>query len=235
MQRSYECWNSAHLGRPMELLWFGWSGYPVVCFPTSLGRFYQYEDMGTVARLAEKIDAGFMQLVCVDSVDAESWYDEAGPPARRGARQNDYDAYLSEELIPYVRDRAQRGDLGAFGCSFGGYHAANLAGRRPDAVTKAVCLSGVYDVHRFLGDYWDDNDYYNSPMAYIRNMDAEWTARLAGIEWVVATGEYDTLADENRAFARLLSDKGIPNRAEIWPGVFGHDWPFWNDAVVRLL
>ena len=235
MQRSYERWDSAQLGRPMEFLWFGWSGYPVICFPTSMGRFYQYEDMGTIERLAAKIDAGFLQLVCVDSVDAESWYNEAAAPAQRGRRQEQYDEYLTQELIPYVQRRAQRPDVGTFGCSFGGYHAANLAGRSPEIVTKAVCLSGVYDVHRFLGGYWDDTDYYNCPSAYIANMDADWCARLARIDWVIATGEYDSLADENRKFAQLLAGKGIPNHAEIWPGVFGHDWPFWNDAVTRLL
>ena len=66
-------------------------------------------------------------------------------------------------------------------------------------------------------------------------MDAEWTARLARIEWVVATGEFDSLVEDNRRFAALLSAKGIPNHSEIWPGIFGHDWPFWNEAVQRLL
>jgi esterase/lipase superfamily enzyme len=235
MQRSYERWDSAQLGRPMEFLWFGWSGFPVICFPTSLGRFYQYEDMGTVARLADKIDAGFLQVVCVDSVDAESWYAEGADPAASGRRQEQYDAYLRSELMPYVRSRAQRDDAGVFGCSFGAYHAANFAGRHPDLVTKAVCFSGVYDIHRFLGGYWDETDYYNCPTAYIPNMDPEWTARLAAIDWVIATGEYDSLADENRNFSRILREKGIPNHCEIWPGVFGHDWSFWNDAVVRLL
>jgi esterase/lipase superfamily enzyme len=235
MQRSYEVWNSTSLGRPMELLWFGWSGYPVVCFPTSLGRFVQYEDQGTVAQLAAKIDAGYLQIVCVDSVDAESWYDDAIPPAARGLRHQQYDAYLRHELAPYVQARAQRPDMGVFGCSFGGYHAANFACRYPDLVTKAVCFSGVYDIHRFLGGYWDDVDYYNCPSAYVPNMDADWTARLARIEWVIATGEYDSLVDENRKFSGILSAKGIPNHTEIWPGVFGHDWPFWNGNIARLL
>ena len=46
MQRSYERWDSAQLGRPMEFLWFGWSGYPVVCFPTSMGRFHPIRGHG---------------------------------------------------------------------------------------------------------------------------------------------------------------------------------------------
>jgi esterase/lipase superfamily enzyme len=204
-------------------------------FPTSMGRFFQYEDMGTVARLGDKLEAGYLQLVCVDSVDAESWYDEAAPPALRARRQEQYDAYLRDEVLPFVRERAQRPDAGTFGCSFGGYHAANVAARHPESIAKAVCLSGIYDVGRFVDGYWDDTVYFNSPLDYIANMDRGWTERLARIEWVVATGEYDSLVADNRRFGALLSAKGIPNHTEIWPGVFGHDWPFWNEAVTRFL
>jgi len=219
----------------MELLWFGWAGFPVLMFPTSMGRYFQYEDMGLVAQLGAKLDAGLLQLVCVDSVDAESWYNESAPPSFRARRHEQYDAYLRDEVLPFVRARAQRPDAGTFGCSFGGYHAANFAGRHPEFVTKAVCFSGIYDVHRFVDGYWDDTIYFNSPMDYIANMDAGWSARLAKVEWVVATGEYDSLVADNRNFGALLNAKGIPNHTEIWPGVFGHDWPFWNDAVKRLL
>jgi esterase/lipase superfamily enzyme len=36
-------------------------------FPTSGGRFYEFEDHGVVAALAAKIDSGQLQLYCVDS------------------------------------------------------------------------------------------------------------------------------------------------------------------------
>ncbi len=235
MQRSYESWYSNALGRKMEFLWFGWSGYPVLAFPTSMGRFFQYEDTGLVGALASKIEAGYLQLVCVDSVDAESWYADSAPPELRGVRHEQYDGYLARELVPYVRERSRFAQAGTFGCSFGGYHAANFAGRHPELVSKAVCFSGIYDVHRFVGSYWDDRDYFNSPATYIPNMDGECLARLAHVEWVVATGEYDSLVEDNRRFAAMLAAKGLPVHTEIWPGVFGHDWPFWNEAVQRLL
>src|ERR1700693_51919 len=210
MLRRHEWWASPNLERPMELLWFGWAGFPVLMFPTSMGRYFQYEDMGLVAQLGAKLDAGLMQLVCVDSVDAESWYNESAPPSQRARRHEQYDAYLREEVLPFVRDRAQRADAATFGCSFGGYHAANFAGRHPELVTKAVCFSGIYDVHRFVDGYWDDAIYFNSPTDYIANMDAAWAARLASVEWIVATGEYDSLVADNRNFGALLSAKGIP-------------------------
>jgi len=235
MQRQYEKWFSPALGREMELLRFGWSGFPVILFPTSMGRFFQYEDSGLVAHLGDKLERGQLQLFCVDSVDAESWYDERIHPIFRGRRHLDYDAYLRHEVVPYVRDRAQREDLGVFGCSFGAYHAANFAGRHPELITKSVCFSGVYDVGRFNDGHWDDTAYFNSPARYIANMEGPVLDRVRGIEWVIATGEFDSLVDDNRRFDAVLAAKGVPHHTEIWPGINGHDWPYWNEAVVRLL
>lgn len=80
MRREYHAWVSHHLGRTMEFLWLGERGYPVLLFPTSMGRFWQNEDMGITGALAEKVDAGYIQLVCVDAVDTESWYNRNAPP-----------------------------------------------------------------------------------------------------------------------------------------------------------
>src|SRR5262245_25520952 len=74
MNREYHRWHSPSLGREMELLVFGHAGARVLVFPTSLGRFYQWEDFGMVSTLAEQLEQGWIQLYCVDSVDSESWY-----------------------------------------------------------------------------------------------------------------------------------------------------------------
>jgi esterase/lipase superfamily enzyme len=234
MVRRYEYWDSPALGRRMELLWFGDRGLPVVMFPTSMGRFFQYEDTKLIEALRAEVDAGVVQCICVDSVDEESWYSDAAPPDRV-RRHDQYDRYVRDELVPLVRERTQRDRIASFGCSFGGYHAANLAGRYPETIVKAVCFSAIYDVTRFLDGYWDDSCYFHSPAAYIANMDEGWIRRLAGVEWVIATGEFDSLVDDNRRFSSLLASKGVPHHTEIWPGVFGHDWPFWNANVSRLL
>jgi esterase/lipase superfamily enzyme len=218
----------------MEYLWFGDRGRPVLMFPTSMGRFYQNEDFGLTGALADKVDAGFLQLVCVDSVDDESWYNKRVPPRDRVRRHDDYDRYLRDEMLPFIEDRAG-GNVVTVGASFGAYHAANLAGRYPGRVTKAICLSGLYDVYQFLDGYWDDLCYYHTPQAYIENMDAGWLDRLRQVEWVVATGEQDSLVAQNRTFADLLGCKGQHIRSEFWPGVFGHDWPFWNENIRRFV
>src|SRR5919199_5105648 len=100
MHRSYHNWYSPALGRHMELLLFGHYGAPVIVFPTSQGRFYEWEDRGMVATLGEHLERGWVQLICVDSVDAESWYATYRHPAQRALRQEQYERYLLNEVLP---------------------------------------------------------------------------------------------------------------------------------------
>jgi len=103
VNREYRKWYSGRLGREMELLIFGHAGLPVVVFPTSAGRFYQFEDNGMVRSLEEKIDAGALHLFCADSIDAESWYNRHAPPRWRIARHLLYEEYILHEILPLVR------------------------------------------------------------------------------------------------------------------------------------
>ncbi|HXG57935.1 MAG TPA: alpha/beta hydrolase-fold protein [Thermoanaerobaculia bacterium] len=235
MYREYVRWWSPSLGRDMEALWFGQFGRPVMLFPTSAGRFYENEDFKLTDSLADKVDRGEIQLVLVDTVNDESWYNRSVPPAVRAARHVQYDAYLRNEMVPYIFNRAQRGDLAVYGASFGAYHAANFAARYPDVVSRAICFSGIYDIHSFLDGWWDDNCYFHCPTAYIPNMNGEWVAKLSRVDWIIATGEYDTLLDKNQSFAGMLSSKGIPNHFEVWRWAFGHDWPWWRENLRRFV
>jgi esterase/lipase superfamily enzyme len=235
MYREYVRWWSPSLGREMEFLWFGKFGRPVLMFPTSAGRFFENENMGLAGALTDKVEAGEVQLVLVDSVNEESWYNKSVHPAVRAARHVQYDNYLRHELVPYIFNRAQRGDLAVYGASFGAYHAANFAARYPEVVSRAICFSGVFDIYSFVDGYWDDNCYFNCPTAYIPNFDAEWVGKLSRTGWVIATGEYDSLVQNNRDFSALLWSKGIAHHFEIWPGQFGHDWPWWKEHLRRFV
>ena len=79
MNREYHKWHSPALGRDMEILVFGHGGTPVLVFPTSMGRFYDYENRGMIAAVGDKYENGQLQAFCVDSVDAESSPGADGP------------------------------------------------------------------------------------------------------------------------------------------------------------
>src|SRR5438105_1589462 len=220
----------------MELLTFGHAGHPMIWFPTSKGRFYQNEDFGLVGAVEDWIDQGRLQICCVDSVDDESFYATDRPPADRIRRHDQYDRYVYSEVVPFLRAKGStQARIGTLGASFGAYHAVNFGLRHPDVCDKAIGFSGKYDIHSFLDGYWDETCYFHCPTANIPNMDGEWVGKLSRIGWVIATGEHDTLVQKNRDFSALLGAKGIPNYLEIWPGVFGHDWPWWRENLRRFV
>jgi len=140
MNREYHKSYSRELHRDMELLTFGSGGQPVLIFPTSMGRFFDYENRGMVGAIAPKIDSGQLQLFCLDSVDSESWYNKAVQPRERVRRHIAYERYLINELLPWIRSRNQSAGLGVAGCSFGGYHSVNFALRHPDLVSHCVSM-----------------------------------------------------------------------------------------------
>jgi esterase/lipase superfamily enzyme len=232
MNREYHRWDSPILGRPMELLWFGHPGRPHLWFPTSQGRFYQAEDFGLVGAVAELIEQGQIQVCCLDSLDAESYYAQDKHPAERIARHDQYDRYILDEVVPFAQSRSAGARLTTLGCSFGAYHAVNFGFRHPDVVDKVVGLSGKYDITAFLDGYWDNTAYYHCPTHYVPNMGPDWLARLAGLDITIATGQDDNILEGTQQLLRTLRHKHIPHRGDIWDSPYGHDWPWWQ-AMVR--
>ena len=99
MHREHHRWFSPTLGRDMDLLLFGHGGAKVVVFPTSKGRYFEWEDRGMMWSLREHLDRGWLQICCVDSVDAESWYAYHLHPGARAWRHELYDRYVVNEVL----------------------------------------------------------------------------------------------------------------------------------------
>jgi len=231
LQRDYSKEFSHRLGRDMEILHFGHAGRPLLVFPTSMGRFYQWEDFGMVGGLADFIDSGRIQLVCVDSVDGESWYARDRHPADRVRRHLEYEAYILDEVLPRMP-----GSAIACGTSFGALHAVLLAARHPTRVGGFIALSGAYDTSPWLDGYHDDSTYFTNLFAFLPGLtDEAYLGPLrAQHPKVIATGEQDPNVEDSRQLAGLLRDDGVQVGLEIWPG-WAHDWPYWKDMMRRYL
>ena len=231
MNREYRKWWSPALEREMELLVFGDRGTPVIVFPTSMGRFYQWEDFGLVGHMAGRIDEGWLQLWCVDSVDAESFYAKTRPWQERVARHVAYERHVVDEVVPAVRSANPVEFLMAAGASFGAFHAVTLAARRPGVIRKAVGLSGAYDSARWLDGRRDGDAYFVNPLAFLPDLtDERHLAPLRATEIVIATGREDPNVEESRRVAALLQEKGVPASLHLWDG-WAHDWPYWKEMV----
>ena len=236
MNREYHKGLSNRLGREMELLAFGHSGTPVVVFPTSGGRFYEFEDRGMISALAGKIDAGQLQVFCVDSVDMESWYNRQAPPRWRIARHLQYEAYLLTEVVPFIRDKNSDPHLVALGCSFGGYHAANFALRHPDIFAGMLSMSGAFDISSFLDGYYDQECYFNLPTHYLPNLSDPWYFdHYRRNTYVLATGWDDQCLGPNQTLDRILSERGISHQFHVWDTQNSHDWPTWQRMLQQYL
>jgi esterase/lipase superfamily enzyme len=229
MHREYHKWYSPRLGRDMELLVHGHAGLPVIVFPTSQGRFYEFEDRGMIASIGYKIDNGEVQLYCVDSVDAESWYNRAVPPRWRIARHMSYEGYITEEVLPLVYLKNWSPKRISLGASFGGYHAVNIALRHPDKFTGFLSMSGAFDLQKFLNGYHDSDVYFNIPPQYVPNLHDSWQMdRYRQNSFLFASGWDDHCLQESRHLAGILQAKGVPCRMDIWDTYNSHDWPTWQ-------
>ena len=70
----------------------------LLVFPTSMGKFFEYEDRGMIGVLAPKIEAGELQVFCPDGVDTESWYNKNVHPRVRVLRHLQYERYILHEF-----------------------------------------------------------------------------------------------------------------------------------------
>lgn len=228
MHREYQRWFSRTLGRDMEMLVFGHSGRPVIVFPTSMGAFFEYEDRGMVGALADKLDAGELQLYCVSTLDKETFYAKMVGPRDRIKRYLQYEDYITNEVMPFIIQQNGSTTAGVTGCSFGAYHAMVMALRHPDIFTSCISMGGAFDIMRFLHGYFDEDAYLLSPAHFLPNLTDPWfLERCRQNKWVLVTGERDICRADTEHAARLLSHKDIPHSLHVWGDGSIHDWPEW--------
>lgn len=236
MKREYCKWFSSSLGREMELLVFGHGGLPVLVFPTSGGRFYEFEENGMVAAVAQGVAEGRLQFFCVDSVNEESWYNRNVPARWRIARHVQYEKYILEEVLPLIWSWNGGERPVALGCSLGGFNAASIALRHPTTFKGFLSLSGIFDPTRFLHGYYDEDVYFHSPPHFMANLnDPRELAKYQGNMYVLATGDHDQCWDANERMAEVLRGKNIAHRLDVWGDGTRHDWPWWRRMIQTYL
>jgi esterase/lipase superfamily enzyme len=227
MRRDYHAWGSPILGRRMELLAFGHDGPPVFVFPTSMGSFYEYEDRGMVAALADKIETGALRLICLQTVDDESFYANRHP-RERIERYLTWERSLLDEVVPFARHVSGHETFGVTGCSFGAYHAFTMALRHPDVFTSCIAMGGAFEIARFLDGYYDQDAYLLSPTHFLPSLADPWFLdRYRRNKWVLVTGEADICRAPTEQAAALLAHKSIPHSLHVWGDGSHHDWPEW--------
>jgi esterase/lipase superfamily enzyme len=242
MNREYYKWFSTSLQRKMELLIFGHAGRVVLLFPTRMARFYDYENWKVIEALEPQINAGEMQVYCVDSIDAESFYNKNISPAERIKRHLQYEAYIIEEVIPFMYVKNGTTIFEVAGCSMGAFHAVNLAFKHPLLFKKVIGMSGRYDLtismqhfNDLFDGYRNEDIYYNMPLQYVPNITDEGTLNaIRNIEVVLVIGQVDPFLPNDQEFSGKLREKGINHQFYIWDG-YAHKPKYWSKMVQLYL
>ena len=224
MKREYHRWFSKHVNREIELLVFGHAGAPVLFFPTRTAHFYDYENWKIIEAMQDKIDAGYLQVYCVDSTDIDSFYNTDIHPSERILRYTYYESYIMNEVVPFIKKRNKNKYRIVAGCSLGAYHAVNIGLKHPQHFSKILGMSGRYNLSRkvenfrdLFDDYTDENIYFNTPEMFVPNLyDERIIQRLKKMKIVFVIGKDDPFFESNVLLSNALSEKGICNTLYIW-------------------
>ncbi len=228
--------RSEHLGIEMPIARYGAGGRAFLVFPTWQSDFLESERQGLIAAVADLIESGRVTLFCIDSISPLAWCDDAVSIPEKVRRQALHAAYVEEEVVPFIR--AAVGDpsarLGVGGASFGAFFAANALFRRPDLFGALLGMSGFYDLAPKLDGYDGGAAYYNNPTWFVPNLPAgpalEVLRTETQIELMTGQGAHEAPGGTVR-FGRLLQEKGVPHRVDLWGPEMAHDWPTWRRMI----
>ena len=234
MERRITSWHSPNLGMEMPIVAYGHAGYPLLMFPTAAADFLEYERFYLVDSIKYHIESGRLRAYSINSVNRYSLMNEQAPPRVKADLLSRYDRYITDEVLPLIRRKADGQTPLTTGASLGAYLAANSYFRHPDVLRGTIPMSGSYDVRQWFDGYNDDNVYFNNPVSYLPNLDDDYfLPRLRRADAVViltGQGAYEA-PERSRELSNILRSKGIPHTLDVWGHDVDHDWPWWRKML----
>lgn len=236
MNRFIDGWHSPSLNKHMEIVTYGHYGFPLLLFPTAAADYLEYERFLVIDVLADVINSGKVKIFSINSINREAWLNSQMPAKYMALRQQQYNQYVCNEVVPYIWNSCQ-GQVGIItaGASLGAFHAANQLLRRPDLFDGMIAMSGAYDIRGYYKqDYYDENIYFNNPVDYLPALNDDhylpMLQKKQHIHIVTGQGNYENPA-ASRRLAALLAGKGIPHNLDLWGFDMPHDWPTWRSML----
>jgi esterase/lipase superfamily enzyme len=144
--------------------------------------------------------------------------------------------------VPFIdADCGGRQEMLTTGCSFGAFHAVNIALRRADLFPLAIGLSGVYDLAPMGWGQRGDSFYFNNPVDSVAGLHGghlAWLQSRLSLLLVAGQGMWEDTTgalDSTRAFGALCASKGLRVETDIWGHDVIHDWPAWRAQISHHL
>lgn len=231
-------WYSERLRQEVTVARWGAVGAPVLLFPTAGGDAEEIERFYVIDCLRELLSAGRIKIYSCDSIAGRAMLTGEGSPSHRMWVLNQFQQFVAQEVVPAVREDCNSSDIEILvaGSSIGAFNALALVCRYPDIFSHALCLSGTYQLERFFDGNVTEDFYFSSPLHFLANLNGPILSRLRQRFVLLASGEGEAEdIEESWRVARLLGDKGIPNRVDSWGREWRHDWVTWRKMFPQYL
>lgn len=231
METEIKKWRSPSLGKDMELAVYGESGTPIIGIPTRGATCRQWEEFGMTDAISYQIENGFNQLFTLSSIDNEVLLNDEASPEQRLVRQQQYETYIVEEVVPFIKETNHIGFIIIAGVDLGGYHAVTTALKNPNLFGKAIGISGIYDIKPFMDGYYDDDVYYNNPMDFVPNMNKKTLLeKVRDVDFRLVSFDGDKRKNDSVRMDNVMRMKFIEHDLDIWSG--GHEeWKLWPQML----
>ncbi len=232
--KARERWFSPRLQRDASLVRWGQMGPPVLIFPTAGGDAEEIERHQVVDTLGPLLREGKLKVYSCDSLAGRAILQGEGDARHRMRLLDRFQQYVYHEVVPAIRRDCRSDHIGiaVAGASIGAFNSLAVLCRYPDAVIRALCMSGTYDLTPFLEEAASEEFYLASPLHYLADLEGPLLDVLRTRFVLLASGEgdYEDIGQSWKV-AEVLGRKGIPNRVESWGPDWPHEWHTWRQML----
>ena len=238
MSRESTSWHSERIGRELKVVRWGDVGTPVLIYPTAAGDAEECERFLMIDALAPLMEAERIKVYSVDSIGTQAILDDELSRGQAARVQNRFDEAVYREVVPAIRADCQSEDIEVVvaGASLGAFNALAALCRHPDVFKSAICMSGTYDLSRWM-THSSEDWFYSSPLDFLPGLgegDHLDKLRERFVLLTHGTGRWES-PKESWDVADLLGSKGVPNRVDEWGDEWDHDWPTWRRMLPNYL
>ena len=235
-----ESWHSPRLDETVNLIRWGETGTPVLLFPTAGGDAEDAERFLMIDALSGLLAAGKIKIYSCDGIPGRVITAGDSSAEHCSWVLARFHEAVYHEIVPAIRADCRSEDIEIItaGASIGAFNALAALCCHPDVFKTAVCLSATFDLVSMLPNRQYTQDFYfSSPIHFLPNLDDGPQLEAMRRRFVLmATGE-GRWEDPEQSWrmARVLGDKGIPNRVDSWGREFDHDWVTWRKMLPHYL
>ena len=108
MERRITSWFSQNLQMEMPLVAYGHAGQTLLMLPTAAADYLEYERFYLVDAIKPLIEQGRIRAYSINSVNRWSLLNEQMPPNLKAELLTRYDRYITEEVLPLIRNENKR-------------------------------------------------------------------------------------------------------------------------------